>query len=278
MASRRRLHVSRRLHVRNWALTLVHGWLVLVGAVPWASEVTAQQFRIETEVFSDATQIAKSLTLFDGKATYDFLMTADESNGEPNRFAVEEVVVFDSAKQRIVLLDQKNRHRLELSHTELLSLVAGMQASEVLRARDAFLLEPKLTESFDPQTRQLELSSPRLTYRVLGQQVTDSQILAQYFQFADWAARLNATDSRKLPPFARLQLNQAIKRRGWVPTEVQFELASLDGAGMKATAKHHTLFQLSTNDQQRITSAQKQMNDFPSVSLSRYRNLTTASQ
>lgn len=237
----------------------------------------AQQFRIETEVFSDSSEaIARSLTLFDGKMTYDFLMTAVENAGDTPKFAVEEVVVFDQGKQKIHLLDQASRQRLELGHSELLSLVAGMQSSEVLRARDEFLLEPKLTESFDPQTQQLQLSSPRLDYLVLGQKVTDSQILAHYHSFADWAARLNATDSRKLPPFARLQLNQAMKRRGWIPTEVQFKLTSLEGAKIAATAKHHTLMQLSDNDQLRIESVKKQLAEFPSVNLGRYRNLATA--
>jgi hypothetical protein len=192
------------------------------------------------------------------------------------RFRVEEVVVMDHARQRVILLDQGQRHKFEIGHAELLSMVASMQASEALRARDAFLLEPKLTESFDPPTGELELASPRLSYRALGQAVAEPQVLAQYYSFADWAARLNATDSRKLPPFARLQLNQAMKRRGWLPTEVRLELTTLTEQHIKATAKHHTLLQLSANDRQRIESVEKQLSEFPAVSLSRYRHLTTA--
>ncbi|MBL8891359.1 MAG: hypothetical protein JNL67_15370 [Planctomycetaceae bacterium] len=271
--------------MKPWKTGLRHtriGFAILMAWAGWlmiGDGATAQQFRIETEVFSDSSQaIARSLTLFDGKTTYDFLMTAEEGAGDTPKFVVEEVVVFDQAKQRIHLLDQVNRQQLELGHSELLSLVAGMQSSEVLRARDEFLLEPKLTESFDPQSQQLQLSSPRLDYQVQGQKIADSQILAHYYSFADWAARLNATDSRKLPPFARLQLNQALKRRGWIPTEVQFQLTTLEGAKISATAKHHTLVQLSDNDQLRIESVKKQLAEFPSVSLSRYRNLTTATK
>lgn len=273
------MRICRTWESTTWA-ELLACFLVVVASVGcFASESHAQEFRIETEVFADSDRvIAKSLTLFDGKMTYDFLMTGNEADAEPSRFSVEEVVVFDQTKQRIVLLDQHKQQRLELGHSEVLSLVAGMQSNEALRARDEFLLEPKLTESFDTQSLQLELASPRLTYRVSGQQVADAQVLAHYYQFADWAARLNATDSRKLPPFARLQLNLAMKRRAWIPTEVNFELSSLDGHQIKATAKHHTLFQLSSNDQQRIASVRKQLAEFPSVSLSRYRNLTTASQ
>jgi hypothetical protein len=273
---------------------------LLVGTAP---EVSAQQFRIETEVFDDSQQVmARSLTLFDGSIVYDFLMTTTTSetprspSGEGTtddqstvgqsgsgqssavavRFRVEEVVVMDHARQRITLLDQQQRHKFEIGHAELLSMVASMQASEALRARDSFLLEPKLTESFDPPTGELELASPRLGYRAQGQVATDPQVVAQYYLFADWAARLNATDSRKLPPFARLQLNQAMKRRGWLPTQVHLELTTLTDQRLQATAKHHTLLQLSANDRQRIESVQKQLNDFPAVSLTRYRHLTTA--
>lgn len=257
-------------------------------------EVSAQQFRIETEVFDENQRVmARSLTLFDGSTVYDFLMTNDgnetpaapaaaglaagQSDGAAAvRFRVEEVVVMDHARQRITLLDQQQRHKFEIGHAELLSMVASMQASETLRARDTFLLEPKLTESFDPPTGELELASPRLGYRAQGQVATDPQVVAQYYLFADWAARLNATDSRKLPPFARLELNQAMKRRGWLPTQVQLQLTTLTDQQLQATAKHHTLLQLSANDRQRIESVQKQLNDFPAVSLTRYRHLTTA--
>lgn len=272
------MHICRSSGPMTVVATIARGLLIFGWATVCMPSIDAQEFRIETEVFSGSTRvIAKSLTLFDGKVTYDFLMTSEAPDSESNRFSVEEVVVFDQAKQRLILLDQKQRQRLELSHSEVLALVAGMQANEALRARDEFLLDPKLTESYDPQSRQLEMASPRLSYRVSGQPVADSQVVAHYYQFADWAARLNATDSRKLPPFARLQLNQAMKRRGWVPTEVNFQLSSLDGQEIKATAKHHTLFQLSSNDQQRIVNVQKQLTEFPSVSLTRYRNLTTAS-
>ncbi len=279
--------------------------LVTIALCGAAADAIAQQFRIETEVFDDNQRVmARSLTLFDGSTVYDFLMTAAENEtptgstavgtsgtgqlgtgqlgtGQPNgaaalRFRVEEVVVMDHARQRVTLLDQHKRHKFEIGHAELLSMVASMQASEALRARDAFLLEPKLTESFDPPTGELELASPRLRYRAQGQVATDPQVLAQYHLFADWAARLNATDSRKLPPFARLQLNQAMKRRGWLPTEVKLELTTLTDQQIQATAKHHTLLQLSANDRQRIESVQKQLSEFPAVSLSRYRHLTTA--
>jgi hypothetical protein len=131
--------------------------------------VHGQEFRIETEVFADSDRvIAKSLTLFDGKMTYDFLMTGNEADAEPSRFSVEEVVVFDQTKQRIVLLDQHKQQRLELGHSEVLSLVAGMQSNEALRARDEFLLEPKLTESFDTPVTSTGIGQPAAHLSSLG--------------------------------------------------------------------------------------------------------------
>jgi len=279
------------------------GWGSL--ALLWiatAAVARGQQFRIETEVFSGEPPrlISRSLTLFDGPLVYDFLMIAGDSpppsgsnatavggnagatgrtdrNTQSPALPVEEVVIFDQQQQRLILLDQQRRHRLELTQAELLTMVAGMQANESLRAKDSFLLEPQLTEKFDPRSGQLELASERLVYRAQGQRVDDNQVLIRYFQFADWAARLNVTDSRKLPPFARLQLNQAMKKRGWIPHQVQIQLTTLDGQSVQASVTHHTLFHLSQNDQQRIASAQRQWSEFPAVNLIRYRGLNQPS-
>jgi hypothetical protein len=236
-------------------------------------QVSSPQFRIETEVFTGTPEkrLAKSLTLFDGGRVYDFLMSGESGNGVAS---VEEVVVFDWGQGRIHLLDQTTQRHLELSQSEVSSMVAGMKANETLRGRDAFLLEPKFTESLDPETQRLEFSSPRLRYFVMGEKVDDSNVLASYFLFADWAARLNATDSRKLPPFARLELNQVLRRRGWIPTDVEFELESLDGATLKARTKHHRLNQLSDNDRMRISSVERQLQEFPAVNLIKYRDLS----
>jgi len=239
--------------------------------------------RVETEVSvrGETTPVSKSLTLFDDALVYDFLMVQDDYSVAKNRepkFQVEEVVVFDRSQQRIILLDQKQKQQMEVEHIELLGMAAAMKASEAMRAKDLFLLEPTLNASFDDTNEEIVLSSPRLTYRCKGNASDDTQSLVSYYQFADWAARLNVTDSRKMPPFARLQLNQAIRKRGWMPTQVRLELKTKDGDIFSAVAKHHTIMRLSENDQIRIASVQKQLSEFPVVKLIEYRGLGKPTQ
>lgn len=243
-------------------------------AFPFSSS-SGQQMRIETEVLiGDDKQLAsKSLTLFDGALIYDFLFTENENQ----QFALDEIVVFDRLGQSVTLLDQKERRKLVLSHTDLLSMSAAMKASETLRQKDQFLLEPKFQQSADDNDRTLVLSSPRMTYQCECQWETDPKQLLSYFHFADWAARLNVSDSHKMPPFARLQLNEALRKRGWIPTKVQLELSLTNGQRIEATAQHHRLNQLSENDQLRIQQAKDQMRRFSTASLVEYRDLSTVS-
>lgn len=237
----------------------------------------AQQMRIETEVMVGETPelVSKSLTLFDDQLIYDFLFTADVET--PGRFSLEEIVVFDPVSQSISLLDQQRKLRLTLSHTDLLSMSAAMKASEALRKKDLFLLEPEFEQSIDESKSGVTLSSPRMTYRCKCENVNDPKILLSYYHFADWAARLNVSDARKMPPFARLKLNSVLRKRSWVPTEVQLTFEFPSGQTLRAMASHHRLNQLSENDQIRIQQAQQQMRQFEKTTLIEYRNLNTVS-
>lgn len=250
----------------------------------FAADARAQQFRIETEVLVGDSVVpsGKSLTLFDGPMVYDFMMSEsaieDErvSVGGGPKYVLEEIVIFDSARQKIILLDQRKRRRMELTQIELLNMAAAMKASEVLREKDLALLEPELLESFDATNSEIKLASPRITYTCQGESISDAKTLVNYYQFADWAARLNVSDSQKLPPFARLKLNDVIRKKGWMPSQVTLTLVDRDGGQMNACAKHHVIYKLSENDQIRINNVKKQWADFPLVSLIEYRNLKPA--
>lgn len=256
-------------------LLLICFLLVVVSS--HSTSCDAQQMRIETEVMVGESPelVSKSLTLFNDQLIYDFLFTA--SSEDPGRFRLEEIVVFDPVSQSISLLDQQRKLRLTLSHTDLLSMSAAMKASEALRKKDLFLLEPEFDTSIDESQRRLTLSSPRMTYRCKCESSNDPKQLLSYYHFADWAARLNVSDARKMPPFARLKLNSVLRKRSWIPTEVQLSFDFTSGQTLKATASHHRLNQLSDNDQIRIQQAQQQLRQFEKTTLIEYRNLNTVS-
>lgn len=248
-------------------------------ALAWmflASSCFGQQMRIETEVLVGNSQelASKSLTLFDDQMIYDFLFT---SEADSNRFHLEEIVVFDRLGQSITLLDQQRKTKLTISHTDLLSMSAAMKASEALRDKDLFLLEPVFEKTIDDNTKQLQLTSDRMNYHCRCESVTDPKKLLSYFHFADWAARLNVSDSRKMPPFARLILNESLRKRGWIPLEVELDLLLPNSEKLRAKATHNRLEQLSQNDQIRIQQAVNQVREFKATSLTEYRNLESVS-
>ena len=94
--------------------------------------------------------------------------------------------------------------------------------------------------------------------------------------------RLNATDPMKLPPFSRLELNRQLVAHRLLPTvvEMTLDMPNANGFGstrVTATSKHAMVWQLSTQDQQRIASAAQSLTRYKPVSLAEYRNLPAES-
>jgi hypothetical protein len=118
-----------------------------------------------------------------------------------------------------------------------------------------------------------------MTYRVKGIQPEFADAAARYREFADWCARFNATRPGNLPPFARIQLNQAVADKGWIPAEVErsIQLASrLPGGKQVARSEHTAVWRLSNKDRQRIAETSRFQASFRTVSLPEYQRLATA--
>ena len=82
-------------------------------------ETTAQEFRVETHVFSgDSTlPVSENITLYDGYMVYDFQMAMDESNN------AAEIVIFDSRQKSFVLLDLQRKYRTDIHQVTLVKMV-----------------------------------------------------------------------------------------------------------------------------------------------------------
>jgi hypothetical protein len=245
----------------------------MVGGLSWIGPLAAQEFRLETQVYSgsQSAPVSENLTLFTEKVVYDFLFATE------NPAAVSEIVIFDRDQRRFVLLDSERKVKLEVTATDLAQLIDSLKTSELWREKYPFMLEPSFTVAFDSATQKLELNSRHITYSVTTQTPARSYAYPVFGEFMDAYAQLNATDPQKLPPFARLILNRELKSRGLMPTAVEFKMdlpnAGLGSRTVSAISKHSVIWQLSKTDRERIDEANRFWTEFRSVGLVEYRGL-----
>ena len=247
------------------------GFLTGVFACMLAHTLVAQEFRIETEVYRDGESdpISENLTLFSGNLVFDFLLAADRT-----RFP-EEIVIYQSNEKRFVLLNTARQIKTEIIEGEVLKILAALQTSSMATGENKYLFQPSFDEHYDVASGWLTMESPQLTYRTRGHSPASNQ-LNRYYEFLNQFARLNATDPRRMPPFARLKLNAAIKKYGFIPDEVEMTLVpTLDPPAdpIRLRSTHSLMWELSDKDQQRIESAKRYWMDFRQVSLAEFRGL-----
>ena len=235
------------------------------------SNSNAQDFRIETEIFQGTSNdpISENLTLFSGNLILDFMLPTDRT-----RFP-DEIVIYISDERKFVLLDTRRRIKTELLEGQVLQLLASLQSSTIATEDNDFLFNPEFEEAYDNSSGLLTLQSERITYEVRGKRPKEDSMLHRYYEFIGQFARLNATDPKRMPPFARLKLNAALQKYGFIPDEVRLTLipSLADNSNpivLKTT--HNVITELSEKDEKRIASAKRYWMEFKDVSLGIFRN------
>ena len=255
------------------ALVLLVGLLVLP-----AFAAQPVDFRVESSVFlikeksilstpgkpKPEELISRSTTIFNRGVIYDFL-------DHP-----AEIIIFDPANQRFILLDVDRKLRTELTTTivgKAIDRLKGL-AKSAKTDRTRFLLDPKFDESVDTETGALVFDSEWLTYRVTGTPAGNPAVVQQYRDFSDWAAKLNAfLRPNSQPPFARLILDEALAKRGEVPSKIELTLKTRHGLTThkeQLRAEYHLVKRLVESDRRRIAQAGKQMAAFKQVGFRQY--------
>jgi len=246
--------------------------IVLSGTALLPNIIIAQDFRIETEIFRGESNepISENLTLFSGDLILDFMLPTDRT-----RFP-EEIVIFQTRLKKFILLDTRRKYKTEILEGEVLQMLAALQSSNISDEKNEFLFHPNFKERFDASSGLLTLESEQLTYRVRGKRPGDDSMLHRYYEFIGQFARLNATDPHRMPPFARLKLNEALKKHGIIPSEVQLTLIpSLDPPSdpIELRTTHNVIAPLSDKDDKRVASAKRYWMDFESVPFTKFRNI-----
>ena len=262
--------MSQRQSIRH-ALTILIALPMVLGFMAIEQTANGQEFRIESTVYTAASNlpVSQNTTLFSQGLIYDFQLS-DDAQPKPL-----EIVIFDTRRRKMVLLDPSRKFRLEMPDLQLLKIFEGVRRETIQDERSSFLVEDNFHEDVDLSTNWVTLTSPQIEYRFHGRQPKDVSIIAQYNDFLDNFTMLIASDPTKIPPFARMKMNQSIKRLGWMPTEVQISIKqnSLFRQPFNATSKHVIIYQLSDEDRTRIVKAKQQWMQFKAVELDEYRGL-----
>ncbi|MBN2216530.1 MAG: hypothetical protein JW719_04055, partial [Pirellulales bacterium] len=137
-----------------------------------------------------------------------------------------------------------------------------------------FLANPVFQQSVDEATGELVFTSESMDYRVLGVRADSEEIVNQYREFCDWYARLNTflRPGSRLP-FARLMVNEALARRGEIPSRIVLVLRSRRALGTheeRLRGEHRLLKRLVESDLRRIAQAGEQMAAFKKVGFGQY--------
>ena len=219
-----------------------------IAALAFVASARAEEFRIETRVFSgDATEPAsESVTLFQEDVVYDFLEDSPQ------------VAIFrrpqGDTPGRFVLLDRDREIRTEITTDRISGVMKKLRewASNQDDTYLKFAADPRFDESFNESTGELVLESPLQTYRLTTTPIEKSSAQTQLQDFLNWYTQLNALVHGGPPPFPRLAVNAALARHAAVPLEVQ-----LMNAGDKPTlrSEHLITWRISKQDRQRIDQA-----------------------
>ncbi len=243
------------------------GVVTLGGILLDGGSAVAEDFRVDNEVFvgKQKEPASRSTTIFHNGVVYDFM-------SEP-----KEVVVWNKAAGRFVLLDIARRIRCDLSIEDVTSFTTELQQS-AKNHRDpflGFLANPKFEERFDEGSGELVLSSEWMTYRLVLQRVKSPEIAKQYREFCDGYARVNTMLHRgSKPPTARLLVNEAIGRHEAIAREVRLTVSPPQKTNLTRTtvrSRHRVTRKVTEADLHRVTQTRQFMAVFKPVGFGQYR-------
>jgi hypothetical protein len=234
-----------------------------------AGPALARDFRVETAVFrvGAAEPVSRNLTLFANGVVYDFLLT------EP-----AETTVFDPSRGKFALIDHQRRLVTHLGSDEVVRFVAALEsrAQEGRSRLRRFAARPAFQETYHAETERLTLHSAWIVYQAQGAVPRYPEAARQYWKFADWSARLNATRPGALSPAARLKLNRGLSQRGRIPRQVTVEIMPQSSQSYSRRSEHRWAWELTDRDRRRIGEAEAEIRRFRTVSFSQFRGLDVA--
>ena len=256
--------LTRQLKIMSHnLLRFVQGAMValLCSNVSVIAKQTAD-FRIETDVMEagKAKPIDQTVTLFSGGSAFDY------SRATPNQ-----ILVVDAINNRIALLDSQRQMQTRINLQELRNGIESAKNKLLQAEGGPEKIEDAAQTSFDPTTGLISIGKRFIRYDAKLQQPASPEFAVQYATFANASALMNAWQSRGSapPPFARLQLNQAISERESIPSEIKRTVFA-GGREVVMVSRIHPTYSLSAAEKKQIEQYNTMLLSFPSVSLANF--------
>jgi len=185
-----------------------------------------------------------------------------------------EFTIYEPKNHKFILLDVRRKLRLELDTLQLLRIVDGMRKELESNPQTVHLASQDFQETFQAGKQQIVVANDFVSYSAIGQRPSDATLLPRYHDFLDQFTRLSSTNPNSFPPFARIRLNQSIKKYGLVPTVVSRSIKGNSGnPPITASTRHQLVASLSNRDRELVESAKQYWTQFSRVDLAKYRGI-----
>lgn len=237
--------------------------LVVGAAVAHGEEL--EGLRIESEVFADSDKepVARSLTIFRDGLAWDFLERTDTAAKDGADHAVDEIVLHDPSRERVVVVDPDRNQKTQIDAIRLERLSVSL-ASWARKSDDRLVRwagGPDFGDGIHEKDSKLELVGPRVRYAVECTAAPSEDAAQEYRRFADTAILLKALlHPGGIPPFPRLAINRRVSAAGGIPTSVTLEIdskaAMVGGRPQVLRSVHKVHPRLLAGDVQRIEDAE----------------------
>lgn len=207
-----------------------------------ALRAAATAFRVDTDIYlkvNNPKPDKQTLTLFKEGVYYDFPMDDDKQT----------ITMTDPLGGRIVVLSPFRQIKTVFKTTELTSRIESLKKELSVKPELSKMLNQKAT--YIEATGVVRVGDDSFVYEATLQPARDASIAAQYADFADWSARLNALLPPNFPPFIRFELNREVAARGALPDMIT-RTTRHNGSSSIIRSKQLVIAGLSSDDEAKI--------------------------
>jgi hypothetical protein len=251
--------------------TFLRGFILAVVCLPSAAifptilMAQSGDFRIDTDVMETGKgkPVDQSVTLFANGVSYEY------SRETPNQ-----ITVINTIENRVTLINTQRQVQSRVNLQELQAYLETVKKQFAQTAtRGAEKLQDAAETSFDVNTQVVSAGMRFIRYDAKIQQPNNAVVAEIYANFANASAILNAWRSRgnAPPPFARLQLNEALREKAVVPTEIKRTIFAGENES-SLISRIHITDSLKPSEKKQIEQYNEMILNYSTVALADYNN------